>query len=216
MKKKIVLLTFLVVASVNFSIEKQSVESKKEEIKIEINTSHGKTLNDMGTYYANNKQYEIAEKFYLASLSKENDNATYFNLGLLYRRTKRREESAECFKKAYELTKKPEILEHLGHIYAVMGETDEAKYFIAKDYFKKAYEAGYKDGKYNYAAMLEKLGEINEAKIIFEELAPTETTGDSYFHLGKIYLKEKNMINLYQITLKLLNSKINMCIMKLP
>ena len=191
MKKSLIVLSFSILSALSFSNETKMLD-KVESVSLEINENYGKTLNDMGNYYFTQGDYPLAEKFYKESLKSESDPTAYFNLGLLYRKMKMREESAENFKKAYELTKKVEILEHLGHIYAVMGESDESKYQISREYFKKVHMLNFIEGTYNYAAMNEKLGDLKTAKKIFKTLVENDKNGDVYFHLGKIDFKEKN------------------------
>ena len=194
MKKSLIVLSFSILSALSFSNETKMLD-KPESVSLEINENYGKTLNDMGSYYFTQGNYPLAENYYKESLKSESDPTAYFNLGLLYRKMKMREESAENFKKAYELTKKVEILEHLGHIYAVMGESDESKYQISREYFKKAHMLNFIEGTYNYAAMNEKLGDLKTAKKIFKTLVENDKNGDVYFHLGKIDFKEKNYVS---------------------
>ena len=104
-------------------------------------------MNYLGSLYAKQEKYELAEKYWKMAIDNNNREA-YFNLGNLYIELKKYD-LAEQYYKLIEENNKIETLHELGVVLHNLGVINEKKgdYIQAKEYYKKAFENGYAESK---------------------------------------------------------------------
>ena len=104
-------------------------------------------MNYLGSLYAKQEKYELAEKYWKMAIANNNREA-YFNLGNLYIELKKYD-LAEQYYKLIEENNKIETLHELGVVLHNLWVINEEKgdYIQAKEYYKKAFENGYAESK---------------------------------------------------------------------
>ncbi len=150
---------------------------------IEDNINIGRTYNNLGALYQDQKKYEEAEEAYKKARDKGVIEA-YNNLGNVYKDQKKYEEAEEAYNDAIK-NKDFKAYNNLGALYQ-----DQKKYEEAEEAYKKARDKGVIEAYNNLGTLYQDQKKYEEAEEAYNDAIKNKDF-KAYYNLGLLYQEQK-------------------------